>query len=78
MNERDEIAALRAQLAALVHDIRGPLTSILGFAEMLEGRDLEGDAAINAAHTIRTSARRLVKLADDASASLNSSPPPLK
>ena len=70
MSAREELAATRKVAAALLHDLRGPLTSILGFAEMLEGGFLEGDAATDAARTIRTSAARLAKVLDEASASL--------
>ncbi|MBV8655213.1 MAG: hypothetical protein JO160_04140, partial [Candidatus Eremiobacteraeota bacterium] len=46
-------------IAVLAHDIKGPLTSIAGFAELLEEGYLEGPAAVDAAHTIRTNAQRL-------------------
>jgi signal transduction histidine kinase len=52
-------------IAVLAHDIKGPLTSIAGFAELLEEGYLEGPAAIDAAHTIRTNAQRLATLAND-------------
>jgi signal transduction histidine kinase len=52
-------------IAVLAHDIKGPLTSISGFAELLEEGYLEGDAAIDAARTIRTNAQRLATLAND-------------
>lgn len=52
-------------IAVLAHDIKGPLTSIVGFAELLEDGFLEGDAAVDAARTIRTNAQRLATLAND-------------
>lgn len=52
-------------IAVLAHDIKGPLTSIAGFAELLEEGYLEGTAAADAAHTIRTNAQRLATLAND-------------
>jgi two-component system, OmpR family, phosphate regulon sensor histidine kinase PhoR len=55
----------RAFLAMLAHDIRGPLTSISGFAELLEEGLLEGDEATDAAKTIRTNAQRLAAMAGD-------------
>jgi len=52
-------------IAVLAHDIKGPLTSIVGFAELLEEGYLEGDAGRDAAKTIRTNAQRLATLAND-------------
>ena len=52
-------------IAVLAHDIKGPLTSIAGFAELLEEGYLEGPAAVDAAHTIRMNAQRLATLAND-------------
>jgi signal transduction histidine kinase len=52
-------------IAVLAHDIKGPLTSIVGFAELLEEGYLEGTQATEAAHTIRTNAQRLGTLAND-------------
>jgi signal transduction histidine kinase len=52
-------------IAVLAHDIKGPLTSIAGFAELLEEGFLEGPAATDAAHTIRINAQRLAVLAND-------------
>lgn len=52
-------------IAVLAHDIKGPLTSIAGFAELLEEGYLEGPAAADAAHTIRANAQRLATLAND-------------
>jgi signal transduction histidine kinase len=61
-----QLNALKNDLiAVLAHDIKGPLTSIAGFAELLEEGFLEGAAAIDAAHTIRTNANRLATLAND-------------
>jgi signal transduction histidine kinase len=52
-------------IAVLAHDIKGPLTSIVGFAELLEEGFLEGEGAVDAARTIRTNAQRLATLAND-------------
>jgi signal transduction histidine kinase len=52
-------------IAVLAHDIKGPLTSIVGFAELLEEGYLEGSQATDAAHTIRMNAQRLATLAND-------------
>lgn len=52
-------------IAVLAHDIKGPLTSIAGFAELLEEGYLEGPGAVDAAHTIRANAQRLATLAND-------------
>jgi sigma-B regulation protein RsbU (phosphoserine phosphatase) len=52
-------------IAVLAHDIKGPLTSIVGFAELLEEGYLEGTQATDAAHTIRMNAQRLATLAND-------------
>lgn len=61
-----QLNALKNDLiAVLAHDIKGPLTSIIGFAELLEEGFLEGDAASDAAKTIRTNAQRLATLAND-------------
>ncbi len=61
-----QISQLKHDLVAtLAHDIKGPLTSIVGFAELLEEGFLEGDDATDAARTIRTNAQRLATLAND-------------
>lgn len=52
-------------IAVLAHDIKGPLTSIVGFAELLEEGFLEGESATDAAKTIRSNAQRLATLAND-------------
>lgn len=58
--------ALKSDLiATLAHDIKGPLTSIIGFAELLEEGYLEGTDATDAARTIRSNAQRLSTLASD-------------
>lgn len=63
----DEVAVLRAQIAGLAHDARGPLTVILGYAEILEDSTLPRERAVEAARAIRYNAERLAKLVDDAS-----------
>src|SRR5690606_23290074 len=53
-------------LAMVAHDIRGPLTSILGFAETLRARDDGADST--RAHflgTIAAQARRISRLVDN-------------
>jgi signal transduction histidine kinase len=52
-------------LRQLAHDIRGPLTAIIGFAELIEEGALEGEEAQDAARTIRTNAERLAALANE-------------
>lgn len=52
-------------IAVLAHDFKGPLTSIIGFAELLEQHVLEGEEADNALRTIQQSAMRLANLAND-------------
>ncbi|HET7813250.1 MAG TPA: hybrid sensor histidine kinase/response regulator, partial [Candidatus Baltobacteraceae bacterium] len=52
-------------IAVLAHDFKGPLTSILGFTELLESDGLEGEDATNALRTIRGAATRLAGLAND-------------
>jgi signal transduction histidine kinase len=60
------LSALKSDLiATLAHDIKGPLTSIVGFAELMEEGFLEGADATDAARTIRTNAQRLAALAND-------------
>jgi signal transduction histidine kinase len=61
-----QVSQLKHDLVAtLAHDIKGPLTSIVGFAELLEEGFLDGDEATDAARTIRTNAQRLATLAND-------------
>ena len=52
-------------IAVLAHDFKGPLTTIIGFTELLEQRALEGEDAESALRTIRQSAARLASLAND-------------
>jgi len=52
-------------IAVLAHDFKGPLTTIIGFTELLEQRVLEGEESDNALRTIRNSATRLAGLAND-------------
>jgi signal transduction histidine kinase len=51
-------------IAVLAHDIKGPLTSIGGFAELLEDGAIEGPAATDAARMIRSNAQQLATLTD--------------
>lgn len=59
MTEND---ARDATVVKLAHDIKNPLTAILGFAELLEEGHLEGEAAADAARTIRSNAQRIVAI----------------
>jgi signal transduction histidine kinase len=52
-------------IAVLAHDFKGPLTTIIGFTELLEQQMLEGEEAEGALRTIRNSATRLASLAND-------------
>ncbi|MDQ2872391.1 MAG: ATP-binding protein, partial [Candidatus Eremiobacteraeota bacterium] len=52
-------------IAVLAHDLKGPLTSIIGFAEVLEQHMLDGDEADKALATIRRAALRLTALTND-------------
>jgi signal transduction histidine kinase len=52
-------------IAVLAHDFKGPLTTIIGFTELLEQRALEGEDAQEALRTMRNSATRLAGLATD-------------
>jgi sigma-B regulation protein RsbU (phosphoserine phosphatase) len=52
-------------ITVLAHDFKGPLTTILGFAELIEEGALEGDDARDAAGTIRRNVFRLTTLAND-------------
>jgi signal transduction histidine kinase len=61
-----QLSTLKSDLiATLAHDIKGPLTSIVGFAELMEEGYLEGVEAQDAARTIRANAQRLAALATD-------------
>ncbi|HET9096343.1 MAG TPA: hybrid sensor histidine kinase/response regulator [Candidatus Baltobacteraceae bacterium] len=52
-------------IAVLAHDFKGPLTTIIGFTELLEQHALEGEDTESALRTIRQSAMRLADLAND-------------
>ncbi len=52
-------------IAVLAHDFKGPLTTIIGFTELLEQHALEGNEADGALRTIRQSAMRLANMAND-------------
>ncbi|MDP9024710.1 MAG: hybrid sensor histidine kinase/response regulator [Candidatus Eremiobacteraeota bacterium] len=71
-------ALKRELLSVLAHDIKGPLTSIIGFAELLEEGFVEGEGAIDAARTIRTNAQRLSTLAGGVLALARSEPDDLE
>ena len=60
------LSTLKSDLiATLAHDIKGPLTSIIGFSELMEEGYLEGAEAQDASRTIRSNAQRLAALATD-------------
>uniref|UniRef100_E6PI81 histidine kinase n=1 Tax=mine drainage metagenome TaxID=410659 RepID=E6PI81_9ZZZZ len=67
--QRANVIRLNAQknelIATLAHDIRGPLTAIVGFGEMLADGGLEGEEATKAAETIVRNGQRLATLSDD-------------
>jgi signal transduction histidine kinase len=50
------------RLAALAHDSNGPLTSILGNAELIESGELDPEAVRVSAATIRRNAERITLL----------------
>ena len=52
-------------ISALAHDLKGPLTSIVGFAQLIEEGALEGADARDGARTITKNAGRLTTLAND-------------
>lgn len=52
-------------IALLAHDFKGPLTTIIGFTELLEENALQGEDAQGALKSIRQSAVRLANLAND-------------
>jgi signal transduction histidine kinase len=52
-------------IALLAHDIKGPLTSVSGFAELLKDGVLEGEDAVDAARRIHSNAQQLTTLAED-------------
>lgn len=52
-------------IAVLAHDFKGPLTTIMGFAELLEQEPMDGEEAQNGLRAIRSAAARLDSLASD-------------
>jgi len=58
-------------IAMLAHDFRGPLTSIMGFSELLRAEDLPRDEQEAFLDTIISSAQRLSSLANDTLAMSN-------
>jgi signal transduction histidine kinase len=52
-------------ISALAHDLKGPLTSIVGFAQLIEEGALDGADARDGARTIAKNAGRLTTLAND-------------
>ncbi len=62
----EDLNKLKSDLIAmLAHDFRSPLTSIIGFGELLRDGLLEGEEAVEAASTILRAANRLNNLAAD-------------
>ena len=61
-----QLRDLRNDLIAVVaHDIKGPLTSIMGYAELIKNGFLSAEETLDAARTIRANAQRLSSMADD-------------
>ncbi|GAC1652035.1 MAG: hypothetical protein NVS9B12_00990 [Vulcanimicrobiaceae bacterium] len=58
-------------IAMLAHDFRGPLTSIMGFSELLRAEELPRDEQEDFLDTIVSSAQRLSNLANDTLAMSN-------
>ncbi|MDP9018966.1 MAG: ATP-binding protein, partial [Candidatus Eremiobacteraeota bacterium] len=58
-------------IAMLAHDFRGPLTSIMGFSELLRSEELPADEQQDFLDTIISSAQRLSSLANDTLAMSN-------
>jgi signal transduction histidine kinase len=52
-------------MASVSHELRTPLASILGFAELLDTRELDAAAVRRYVHVIHREARRLASLVDD-------------
>ena len=67
--QRANVIRLNAQknelIATLAHDIRGPLTAIVGFGEMLADGSMGHDESKKAAETIVRNGQRLATLSDD-------------
>ncbi|MDE2573587.1 MAG: hypothetical protein KGM44_13820 [bacterium] len=57
-------AEVRARLKQIAHDIRGPITTIGGFSELLEQSLAEDDERRAHLAAIRRAVRRLRELAD--------------
>ncbi len=65
-NGAAQLKDLRNDLIAVVaHDIKGPLTSIMGYAELIQNGFLSAEETLDAARTIRSNAQRLSSMADD-------------
>lgn len=62
------------QLSVLAHDSRGPLTAILGNAELIEAGELDEAGVRVAAVTIRKNVERLTALVNDAVATSRREP----
>lgn len=62
----DEAFELRERfISMVVHELRSPLTSILGFAQLLERTGLPEASRARAIHAIREQAQRLARLLSD-------------
>jgi two-component system phosphate regulon sensor histidine kinase PhoR len=64
--DKEERESLRREFTANVsHELKTPLTSISGFAELIEGGMAEGEDAVRFAGNIRKEASRLITLVGD-------------
>ena len=64
--EKEQREALRREFTANVsHELKTPLTSIMGFAELIEGGIADGEDSMRFAANIRKEAQRLVSLVGD-------------
>ncbi|MDQ3802377.1 MAG: PAS domain S-box protein [Acidobacteriota bacterium] len=66
LREAQEANRLKDEfLATVSHELRAPLTAILGWSHLLRGRQVEGEGAVKALETIERCARAQAQLIDD-------------